>query len=177
MVEFQWFLIALSVLDAGDNTDKQVCSQLAPKRCVNGGHTHTHTHSVFSREDLLQRLVQRVCCGLSTCFSSPAREQLCDFSPAVSQFLVRLVDDPVLFLGPRRLLHLRVEVVVPALAALLADTTLQVLGDHRPALRSVLLDQLDHLGRWALVRERGRGGRRHGRKVTGEKRGRKERKQ
>lgn len=24
MVEFQWFLIALSVLDVGDNTDKQV---------------------------------------------------------------------------------------------------------------------------------------------------------
>lgn len=58
---------------------------------------------------------------------------------------MRLVDDAVLLLGPGRLLHLRVEVVVPALAALLADAALQVLGDHRPALGAVLLDQLDHL--------------------------------
>lgn len=56
-----------------------------------------------------------------------------------------LVDDPVLLLGPGGLLHLWVQVVVPALAALLADTTLQVLGDHRPALGAVLLNQLDHL--------------------------------
>lgn len=76
----------------------------------------------------------------------PAGEQLSDFGPAVSQLLVGLVDDPVLFLGPRGLLHLRVEVVVPALAALLADAPLQVLGDDRPALGSVLLHQLDHLG-------------------------------
>lgn len=87
-----------------------------------------------------------------------------------------LVDDPVLFFGPWRLLHLRVQVVVPALAALLADTTLQVLGDHRPALCSVLLDQLDHLARWAFVWERGEG-RRNGREVNGEKRGRKEKQQ
>lgn len=77
--------------------------------------------------------------------ASPAREKLGDFSPAVSQLLVRLVDDPVFLLSPGRLLHLWVEVVVPALAALLADTPLQVLGDHRPALGSILLDQLDHL--------------------------------
>lgn len=76
---------------------------------------------------------------------SPAREQLGDFGPAVAQLLVRLVDNAVLLLGPRRLLHLRVEVVVPALAALLADAALQVLGDHRPALGAVLLDQLDDL--------------------------------
>lgn len=64
---------------------------------------------------------------------------------------MRLVDDPVLFLGPRRLLHLRVQVVVPAFAALLANPTLQVLGDHRPALGSVLLDQLDHLAKRVFV--------------------------
>lgn len=61
-----------------------------------------------------------------------------------------LVDDPVLLLSPRCLLHLWVQVVVPALTALLADTPLQVLGDDRPALGSILLDQLDHLG-WACV--------------------------
>lgn len=82
---------------------------------------------------------------VSAGFSSPPWEQLCYFSPAVSQFLMCLVDDPVLLLGPGCLLHLWVQVVVPAFAALLADTTLQVLGDHRPALGAVLLHQLDHL--------------------------------
>lgn len=80
--------------------------------------------------------------------ASPARKQLGDFCPAVSQLLVGLVDDSVLLLGPRGLLDLWIQVVVPALAALLADASLQVLGDHRPALGSVLLDQLDHL--WCL---------------------------
>lgn len=78
--------------------------------------------------------------------ASPAREQLSDFGPAVAQLLVCLVDDSVLLLGPRSLLHLWVQVVVPALAALLADTPLQVLGYHRPALGSILLNQLYHLG-------------------------------
>lgn len=45
---------------------------------------------------------------------------------------------------------------MPPLAALLADTTLQVLGDHRPALGSVLLDQLDHLARRKQERSTGR---------------------
>lgn len=78
-----------------------------------------------------------------------------------------LVDDPVLLLGPGGLLHLWVQVVVPAFAALLADATLQVLGDHRPALGAVLLNQLDHLN----VRRKDR---RNGREVEGVKRGRKE---
>lgn len=77
--------------------------------------------------------------------ASPARKKLGDFGPAVSQLLMRLVDDPVFLLSPGRLLHLWVEVVVPALAALFANAPLQVLGDHRPALGSILLDQLDHL--------------------------------
>lgn len=69
---------------------------------------------------------------------------------------MRLVDDAVLLLGPRCLLHLRVEVVVPALAALLADAALEVLGDHRPALGTVLLDQLDHLLRREEEKESGK---------------------
>lgn len=90
----------------------------------------------------------------SSISASPAGEQLCDFGPAVAQLLVRLVDDAVLLLSPRGLLHLRVQVVVPALAALLANSPLQVLGDHRPALGSILLHQLDHLG-WPCLCVRG----------------------
>lgn len=40
------------------------------------------------------------------CSTSPAREKLSDFGPAVSQFLMCLVDDPVLLLSPWSLLHL-----------------------------------------------------------------------
>lgn len=56
-----------------------------------------------------------------------------------------LVDDEVLLLGPGGLLDLGVEVVVPTFAALLADAALQVLGDHRPALRAILVHELDDL--------------------------------
>ena len=56
-----------------------------------------------------------------------------------------LADDAVLLLRPAGLLHLGVEVVVPALTALLAQPALQVLGNQRPLLRAVLLDQLDDL--------------------------------
>ena len=69
-----------------------------------------------------------------------------------------LVDDPVLLLGPGALLHLGVQVVVPALPALLADAALEVLGDHRPALRPVLMDQVDHLGTGEEKRDYGQSG-------------------
>lgn len=62
--------------------------------------------------------------------TSPAREQLSDFCPAIAQLLVRLVDYSVLLLCPGSLLNLWVQVVVPALTALLANSPLQVLGDH-----------------------------------------------
>ena len=61
----------------------------------------------------------------------------------MSPLLVRAVNDPVFFLSPGRLLDLRVEVVVPALAALLPDPPLQVLGDQGPPLGAVLSHQLD----------------------------------
>lgn len=57
-----------------------------------------------------------------------------------------LTDDAVLLLGPAGLLHLGVEVVVPALTTLLSQPALQVLGNQRPLLRAVLLHQLDDLG-------------------------------
>ena len=50
-----------------------------------------------------------------------------------------------LFLGPSGLLYLRVEMVVPALATLLPNTPLQVLGYEGPAFRPILLHQLYHL--------------------------------
>lgn len=77
----------------------------------------------------------------------PSREKLGDLRPAVAQPFVGLVDDAVLLLRPRGLLHLGVEVVVPPLAALLADSALEVLGDHGPALGAVLVDQIDDLRR------------------------------
>ena len=50
-----------------------------------------------------------------------------------------------LFLGPSSLLYLWVEMVVPALATLLPNTPLQVLGYEGPAFRPILLHQLYHL--------------------------------
>jgi len=63
----------------------------------------------------------------------------------VTPLLMRIVDDPVLLFSPRRLFNVRIQVVVPALPALLANSTLQVFGDQCPTLWPVLLYQLDHV--------------------------------
>ena len=48
-------------------------------------------------------------------------EELGNLGPLVSHFLSRLVDDPVFFNSPVRLVDFRIQVVVPSLAALLPD--------------------------------------------------------
>lgn len=83
----------------------------------------------------------------------PSGEQLGNLRPAVAQSFVGLVDDAVLLLGPRGLLHLGVQVVVPPLAALLADSALEVLGDHGPALGAVLVDQINDLRETTALNE------------------------
>lgn len=84
------------------------------------------------------------------CSTSPARQHLGNLGPAVAQHFVGLADDAVLLLRPAGLLHLGVEVVVPALPALLPQPALQVLGDERPLLRAILLNQLNDLERAAV---------------------------
>jgi hypothetical protein len=59
----------------------------------------------------------------------------------VAPLLVRAVDDLVLLLRPGRLLDLRIEVVVPPLAALLPDPALKMLGDLEPILQFISFDR------------------------------------
>lgn len=77
----------------------------------------------------------------------PAGQQFGDVGPAVSQQPVGLTDDAVLLQRPAALLHRRVQVVVPAFAALLPVTTVQVFGNERPALHAVLLNKVNDLHR------------------------------
>lgn len=77
----------------------------------------------------------------------PAGQQLGHVGPAVSQESVGLTDDAVFLQSPAALLHHGIEVVVPSLAALLPVPTVQVLGDERPALHAVFMDQFYHLPR------------------------------
>lgn len=84
--------------------------------------------------------------------NSPPREQLGDLGPAVSQQAVGLVDDKVLLSRPRGLLHIGVEVVVPAFSALLAQPALQVTGHYGPLLVAITIYQLYDLNN-AGVRE------------------------
>ena len=67
-------------------------------------------------EALLHRRVPVVLDGVV----AAAGQVLGDLGPAVAHAGVQLVEELVLLLGPRRLLDLGVEVVVPALAALFA---------------------------------------------------------
>ena len=57
---------------------------------------------------------------------------------------MRLREQQVLLFGPRRLVDGRIEVVVPALATLLADAAVQVFGDQRPLFGAVAVHQLHH---------------------------------
>ena len=75
-----------------------------------------------------------------------SRKPLGDLGPLVTEFFVRLAHDVFLILRPVSLVDVRVQVVVPALAALLARATrniidlAQAVGDERPALGAVLTD-------------------------------------
>mmetsp|Transcript_17726 Transcript_17726/g.71156 ORF Transcript_17726/g.71156 Transcript_17726/m.71156 type:complete len:295 (+) Transcript_17726:723-1607(+) len=68
-----------------------------------------------------------------------------DLGPLVADLDVLGENRAVLVLGPRLLGDVRVEVVVPPLAALLADAPRQVRRDLRPLLGPVLRHELDHL--------------------------------
>lgn len=76
----------------------------------------------------------------------PSREQLCYFHPAVSKKAVSLVDDEVFLSSPWTLLHIGIEVVVPALSALFPQPALQVLGNHCPLLVAIEIHKLYNLG-------------------------------
>lgn len=75
----------------------------------------------------------------------PSRKQLRYLHPAVSKSPVSLVDDEVLLSGPRRFLHIGIEVVVPALSALFPKPAFQMLGYHCPLLVAIEIDKLYNL--------------------------------
>lgn len=60
-----------------------------------------------------------------------------DFGPPVTEFLVEFEDLLVLLLSPPILFYVGVEVIMPALAALLSDTTLYVMSYLAPILSTV----------------------------------------
>ena len=64
-------------------------------------------------------------------------EHLSDLGPLVVDDAVHQEQDPLFLLVPVDLLDARVEVVVPALAALLAHSAVQMLRDEGPLLRPV----------------------------------------
>lgn len=53
----------------------------------------------------------------------PPRNHLGNFSPFVAHAQMSIVYDPVLFFGPRGLLYVWIEMIVPPLSTLLADST------------------------------------------------------
>eukprot|EP00961_Rhodomonas_salina_P020465 275476-Rhodomonas_salina.1 len=71
--------------------------------------------------------------------------QLCDLGPAVAVNLLSFHDQHVFILRPRALHDVWVELVVPALANLLARPVWEERGDEHPALVAVLVHKLPHL--------------------------------
>ena len=66
---------------------------------------------------------------------------LLDFTPARSILQIKLQDEDVFFERPLSLDDFRVEVMVPALPTLLANTAIQVASDPGPVLGSIAEDQ------------------------------------
>lgn len=56
---------------------------------------------------------------------------------------MRINDELLLFVGPRRFDYLRVEVIVPSFATLLTNAPVKVLCNDGPFLRAVLVDKVD----------------------------------
>jgi len=80
------------------------------------------------------------------CVVRAPRKHLDDLGPARAVELHGLDDGAVLVVRPLVLAHLRGEVVVPALAALLAGAAFHLVANHRPAhLRAALGNQLAQL--------------------------------
>ena len=75
----------------------------------------------------------------------PTRKQLRDLGPSISKGFVSLKNLPVLLFPPRLLVNVGVEVVVPALPALLPNSARQMPCNQTPLLRTVLSDELDDL--------------------------------
>ena len=73
--------------------------------------------------------------------SGPTRDDVGDVRPAVARLLVRRDEQRLLRLGPRAALDVRAQVVVPPLAALLADAPVQHPRDRAPLARAVLIHQ------------------------------------
>lgn len=59
---------------------------------------------------------------------------------------MRIDDDAILILSPFTLIYVWIEVVIPALAALLAQATVELTRDKGPLLVSVDLHQTDYCG-------------------------------
>ena len=66
-----------------------------------------------------------------------------DFSPLIVNDSVHEEQNPLFLLAPGDLLNHGVQVVVPALTALLADAIREMLCNQRPLLRAIALDELE----------------------------------
>ena len=73
-----------------------------------------------------------------------ALEDLGDLSPLVVDDPVHEEQDPFFLLTPVDFLDEWIEVVVPSLSALLADSILEVLGNESPLLRAIGDDEHEH---------------------------------
>jgi len=74
----------------------------------------------------------------------PAVEHLSNFRPLVFEQAMHQEQNPLFFLAPVDFLNFGVQVIVPALTTLLADSPWELLRDRRPFLGTVLLNELKH---------------------------------
>ena len=78
------------------------------------------------------------------CVVSSTFQDLRDFSPFVAQSAMVKVEYPLLIRAPRDLLDLGIQMIVPPLSALLANSPWQMFRNLSPLLRAIGLNQVKH---------------------------------
>jgi hypothetical protein len=123
-VEYQWFLIELSVLLS---THKKIVSHYLATQPLNwiGSTANAPSPGASPSELAIDH--------------APAREKLGDLSPAVAKATLRQTNAAVLIRRPRILSDGGVELVFEALPTLLATTALELSRDNGPLTQPVLL--------------------------------------
>jgi hypothetical protein len=95
-------------------------------------------HLEFSLDGGVEVILDVIVCS--------SRKVLGDLSPLVAELLVSSDDDLIFLLSPLASLDVGIEMVVPSLSALLADSAGELARDDAPVLGSVFLNQNDDLG-------------------------------
>ncbi len=144
-VEYQWFLIALSVLLRRIDNIVRPGAWQGPQTATQWLHSDVTTRAATTRSVLpaMRPRAQQQRPSELAIVHAPAWEELGDLGPTVAKASLRQANAAVLIRRPRILADGGVELVLEALPTLLATAALELRSDNGPLSQPVLLYQRD----------------------------------